>query len=199
MKIVALTGAGISKASGIPTFQEMGDLRQKLSRVYYRQNPKKFFETLVDMKMKCDKAKPNNAHISLAKYNIPIITMNIDGLHTKAGSTNVIEIHGNLDNVVCDNCSSVYNLEYTKENIYCPECDLVFDTNVVLYGDPITKYDKAMDLIMKADVLLVVGTSFQTSTAVELVKMAEKCDKEVEIINDDAEEYVEKYLEEKLS
>ncbi|HOG35314.1 MAG TPA: Sir2 family NAD-dependent protein deacetylase, partial [Petrotogaceae bacterium] len=100
-KILCLTGAGISKASGIPTFTEMEDIRIKLSRTYYRSNPDDFFSVLIKMKDNIESAQPNPAHIALARFKVPIVTMNIDGLHQKAGSTEVIELHGNLDFVEC--------------------------------------------------------------------------------------------------
>ena len=86
LDLVAITGAGISRASGIPTFVEMGDLREKLSRDYFRAQPEKFYEIILDIKRTVDRAQPNPAHRALAEYGVPVITMNIDGLHTRAGS-----------------------------------------------------------------------------------------------------------------
>ncbi|CCJ33470.1 MULTISPECIES: Sir2 family NAD-dependent protein deacetylase [Caloramator] len=76
MNLVALTGAGISKASGIPTFNEMGNLREKLSRSFFQNNPEEFYKILIEMKEKIERAEPNPAHIALAKYNVPIVTWN---------------------------------------------------------------------------------------------------------------------------
>lgn len=80
--LVAITGAGISKASGIPTFEDMGDLRNKLTRSYFNSHPEEFYQGLLAMKETIDRAEPNPAHLALVEYNIPVITMNIDGLHT---------------------------------------------------------------------------------------------------------------------
>ena len=94
LDLIAITGAGISKASGIPTFDEMGDLREKLSRDYFRAHPKDFYEIILDMKRNIDRAQPNAAHRALAEYRVPVITMNIDGLHTRAGSEGVLRSMG---------------------------------------------------------------------------------------------------------
>jgi len=88
MNLVALSGAGISKASGIPTFNEMGDIREKLSRAYFENNPDEFYKILIKIKEKIDRAEPNPAHIALAKYNVLIVTIYIDGLNKRAESKN---------------------------------------------------------------------------------------------------------------
>lgn len=194
MKLVALTGAGISKPSGIPTFEEMGDLRQKLSRDYFESNPENFYNILLKMKEKIDSAIPNPAHIALAKYDIPIITMNIDGLHKKALSKNVIEIHGNLEYVQCKKCKKTFDFNIVKKRIYCDECESLLQPNVVLYGDMIPLYLNAVELIATADELLVIGTSFYTSTSSDLVYIARNAGTKVTIMNEKAEEKVPEYL-----
>lgn len=167
--IIAFTGAGISKASGIPTFDEQGDLRTKLDRcfaTYHRKEFNKIMQQLVDT---CKAAEPNDAHKALAEYNIPVITMNIDGLHNRAGSQYVIEVHGNVEK-----------------------------NNVVLYGDPAPKYTEALDIIdrlSKEDILLIVGTSFYTSISSQIKYIAERNFAKVVIINDDAEHQVRDFLE----
>jgi len=194
--IVALTGAGISKASGIPTFVEMGDIREKLSRDYFRSYPQDFYDILINMKNTIDKAKPNDGHIALAEYEVPIVTMNIDGLHKKAGSEWVIEIHGNFEVVKCPNCGKTYEFDVVKESIYCQKCKGILEPNVVLYGDMIPKYMEAAKLIASADRLLVVGTSFYTSTAGQLCNIARLNGIKIDIINERAEVEVRKYLKE---
>ena len=167
--IIAFTGAGISKASGIPTFDEQGDLRTKLDRcfaTYHRKEFNKIMQQLVDT---CKAAEPNDAHKTLAEYNIPVITMNIDGLHNRAGSQYVIEVHGNVEK-----------------------------NNVVLYGDPAPKYTEALDIVYrlsKEDILLIIGTSFYTSISSQIKYTAERNLAKVVIINDDAEHQVRDFLE----
>ena len=98
MKIIALTGAGISKQSHIPTFMERPDVREKLFRSYAKRHPEEYNEVIQQLKANMNGAKPNDAHLALAEYKIPIITMNIDGLHRLAGS-DALELHGGLPDV----------------------------------------------------------------------------------------------------
>ena len=166
----ALTGAGISKAAGIPTFQEFPGITEKLSVAYKKAHPEEFNETMNTLK-----SNPTKAHISLAEYKIPIITMNIDGLHKAAGSDYVLEIHGN-----------------------------VYEDNVVLYGQQIHYADESLSLIYKCGLfcvdndikgsLLIVGTSMQTQFANYLAMIAENSSLSVKFINDNADEEVPKYL-----
>lgn len=168
--IIAFTGAGISKASGIPTFIEQGDLRNKLDRNFATCHPKEFQELMNQLLETCRKAEPNDAHYALAEYNIPVITMNIDSLHSRAGSKNVIEVHGSCEN-----------------------------NNVVLYGDTAPEYVNALDVVdklKKNDTLLIVGTSFYTSISYQIKYIAEFNDANVVIINENAETEVRKFLEE---
>lgn len=199
MKIAALTGAGVSKASGVPTFVEMGDLRDKLSRSYYNTHPVEFYQILNQMRAVTEKADPNPAHIALAEKHIPIVTMNIDGLHHKAGSTEeeVIEIHGSLRKVYCPKCNRWYPFSVTEESIKCKDCQkVILEPDIVLYGDSIPRLYDAIDLISKVDILLVVGTSFYTSTATYVSEAAKRAGVKVEIINENAEGLVPKFLEE---
>ncbi len=194
LNIAALTGAGISKPSGIPTFEDLGDIRDKLSRDYFLANPESFYKILIDMKKLIDKANPNPAHMALAEHNIPTVTMNVDGMHKKAGTKDLIEIHGNLEHVFCKKCLNKYGLFEVSKTIYCPKCKGLLHPNVVLYGDGIPEYYIAADLIKKADELIVIGTSFSTSTASNLVGEAEMSGIKVTVINSDAEIKVPAYL-----
>lgn len=197
-KIVAFTGAGISKASGIPTFQEMDGIREKLSIEYFMTNTKDFYNALLQMKANIDKALPNAAHQAIADYNIPVVTMNIDRLHKKAGSKLVIEVHGNLNYVFCLKCKKKFNLSYINESLYCDKCSGLLKPNVVLYGEMIQKYYEAIDVIGSADELLVVGTSFYTSTSTDMVGRAKRAGIKVKTVNMDAEKEVPKYLKSAL-
>ena len=153
MKIIAFTGAGISKSAGIPTFEETTGIKEKLSVKFKESNPKEFLEAINLLKQNVKDKEPTKAHKRLAKLQIPIITMNVDNLHTKAGSQNVIELHGN----------------YLQDNI-------------VLYGQEMHDSDKAIKLIQdtaksakenkEKAILLVIGTSMQTAFANILVLIA---------------------------
>lgn len=156
MRIIAFTGAGISKASGISTFMERPEVREKLYRSFAKQNPESYRETIHTLKNSVRNAKVNDAHQALFDYDIEIITMNIDGLHEKAGSP-VIALHGTLpDDEALAYCDQLYNLP-------------------VLYGDPAPNYAKAYELVGSmhtADVFLVIGASHHTAIANDLRNLA---------------------------
>ena len=98
--ILAFTGAGISQASGVPTFAEQPGIRDCLTRSYAIQHPAEYGRVITDMKKACDAAVPSDAHIALAEYDVPVITMNVDGLHQKARSRHILAIHGTLPDIV---------------------------------------------------------------------------------------------------
>lgn len=179
--VIAFTGSGISRESGIPTFEDMGDLRTKLSRDFATEHPEEYRAVISEMKDKVRDAQPNDAHIALAEYNIPIITMNIDGLHTKAGSKDVIEVHGVLpDDSELDYCDELYN-------------------KPVLYGDPAPMYSKAfmkIDSMEKNDILLVVGASTYSSVSNDIRYIAHSYGIEIIEIQDNASTKVRETLKE---
>ncbi|HZX45984.1 MAG TPA: Sir2 family NAD-dependent protein deacetylase [Clostridia bacterium] len=194
LDLVAITGAGISRASGIPTFVEMGDLREKLNRDYFRAHPDKFYKIILDMKRTIDRAQPNAAHRALAEYGVPVITMNIDGLHTRAGSEKVLEVHGNLDYVECLRCNTRHGYNEVEESIYCKKCGSIYEPNVVLYGDSIRYFYEAIELASSCSQVLVVGTSFYTSTVNVFVDSARMAGVKIHVINKDAEHKVPGFL-----
>lgn len=194
IELAVLTGAGVSKQSGIPTFAEMGSLREKLSRIYFERHPREFFDMLLSMKAVCDAAEPNEAHIAIARFNVPVITMNIDGLHLRAGSAGAIEIHGNLRDIYCMSCKSQYGYEVLAKGIRCPSCGGSLNPDIVLYGDMIPRLDEALKLASDAKRLLIVGTSFYTSTASYVADAARQAGASVDIINEDAAAKVPEYL-----
>lgn len=182
MKIIAFTGAGISKQSNIPTFMEKPEVREKLFRSYAQEHHEEYNEVIKQMKENMNGAKPNDAHIALAQYNIPIITMNIDGLHKKAGS-DALELHGGLpEDDEMDIAWSLYN-------------------KPVLYGDPAPNYSKAYALcysLKPGDVFIVVGCSYHTAIACDLRDVASYQGAKIIEIQEDAARNVRKVLEELL-
>ena len=173
--IIAFTGAGISKESGIPTFEEMDKdlkdnelgIRDKLTRSWAIQNPEEYKKTIDDMVKSFENAEPNDAHKALAEYKIPIMTMNIDGLHQKAGSEHVINMHGQLP-------------------------------DIVLYEDPAPNYQLAMDWVDKlrpGDIFFIIGTSFYTTISSTLKIMAQSTGARVFVLNKDAGTYVRAFIE----
>jgi len=195
-QLLAFTGAGISRESGVPTFAEMGDVREKLSRSFFLSNPCAFYSLTAEMCRTALNAEPNDAHIALAQWGTPIITMNIDGLHSRAGSREIIEIHGNMSEVHCPDCSSRYPFLQAEKNFRCPVCGQILEHDIVLYGDSLPHFDEAAALVAASDALLVVGTSFSTSTADYIVSMAHRHGLPVTLINDRAAERVRAFLNE---
>lgn len=182
MKIIAFTGAGISKQSNIPTFMERPDVREKLFRSYASKYPKEYNEVIKQLKANMKNARPNDAHLALADYHIPIITMNIDGLHKLAGSE-ALELHGGLPED--DEMEIAYSL-YNKP---------------VLYGDSAPNYQLAYEMVYSlkpGDIFLVIGCSFHTGISVDLREVAKRQGAKVIEIQEDAAHNVRKVLEELL-
>ncbi len=188
--IVFFGGAGVSTASGIKDFRGKNGLyREKdyptdlppeymLSIDLFKSNPKMFFDFYKD-KMNCLDAKPNVIHKYLAKLEKEkkleaIITQNIDGLHQKAGSKNVLEIHGTVYKNHCIDCGKSYSAEYVFNSKGIPKCSCggIIKPDFVLYGEQLpTSFVVAMDYINKADLLIVAGTSLTVEPAASLVRM----------------------------
>lgn len=178
---IGFTGAGISVESGIPPFTGAGGLWNKydpkfIELSFFYSNPKKSWEEM--HKIFFDSmgiAEPNKAHKVLAdleKKNIVkgIITQNIDGLHQAAGSKNVVEFHGTIHRLICTNCNLPYKTAETdlsQEVPKCPSCGGVLKPDFVFYGEGINKrnYDKANEMALKADLVIVVGTAGQVMPA----------------------------------
>ena len=188
--IVFFGGAGVSAASGIKDFRGKNGLyREKdyptdlppeymLSIDLFKSNPKMFFDFYKD-KMNCLDAKPNVIHKYLAKLEKEkkleaIITQNIDGLHQKAGSKNVLEIHGTVYKNHCIDCGKSYSAEYVFNSEGIPKCSCggIIKPDVVLYGEQLpASFVVAMDYINKSDLLIVAGTSLTVEPAASLVRM----------------------------
>ncbi len=184
-RIVALTGAGISAESGIPTFRGSGGLWEgypveKVATVEgFERDPELVWRFYDERRRNIAAAKPNDAHIVLAKmerlYDFWVITQNIDGLHQRAGSRNVVELHGNIWRVRCTECGRVgYNYEVPLKEIppRCEKCGGLLRPDVVWFGEPVYDIDKAYSLAENCDVMLVIGTSAQVYPAAYLPRLA---------------------------
>ena len=179
---IVLTGAGISTPSGIPDFRstdsglwEQYDPFEVASLSAFRYQPERFFKWMRPLVINMFDAIPNDAHIALAKleqsgYLKTIITQNIDSLHQRAGSKNVIEIHGSLKTLTCVSCFDQYNSDdfidtYLNDGTipHCPACNNVLKPDVVLMGEqlPITAWQKAQDASKKCDLMIVAGSSLE--------------------------------------
>ncbi len=183
MKIVAFTGAGISKQSNIPTFMEKPEVREKLFRSYANQHHQDYNDVIKQLKENMNDAIPNDAHKALFEYDIPVITMNIDGLHNQAGSV-ALELHGGLpEDHEMDVAWSLFN-------------------KPVLYGDPAPNYQKAYEMVYdldRGDIFLVIGCSFHTAIACDLRELAKKRGAQVIEIQDDAAGKVRHIVKELIS
>lgn len=177
-KIIFFTGAGISAESGIPTFQEQPGIRTKLTRSYAENNPEEFREIIRGMMDTCEKAQPNAAHYAIAELGCPVITMNVDGLHTRAGSKGGIEVHGTFP---------------TREELEAPDFVSGYK-GFVLYDDIAPKYDDAMKLVKSLDYgnshFIVVGTSFYTGISQKLYKLAKQKKAHIIVIDENAADRV---------
>jgi len=189
---VALTGAGISTESGIPDFRSPGGLWERVdpsefSIDRFLQNPARFWRLHREMKASGDfdlaSAKPNVAHHALARMEQLgiikcVITQNVDNLHQKAGSADVVEFHGNLLRAACMKCRSREPIEDVESRLAegedetprCGKCGGLVKPDAVFFGEAIPS--KALSIsqvqVQKCDLLLVVGTSLQVFPAAQI-------------------------------
>ena len=185
---VVLTGAGISAESGIPTFRSQGGLWVKYDPAVYasievfRKDPSKYWTLRGDFIRNYDSYQPNNAHLALADLEHMgivrgVITQNIDGLHKKAGSKNVIEIHGSLREIYCLRCGKEYRAPHIPDETppHC-SCGGVLKPNTVLFGEqlPLDALMKARSESMTCKIMLLVGTTAVVQTAASLPYLAKQ-------------------------
>lgn len=189
--IVFFGGAGVSTESGIPDFRSKDGLYNQhdiqfdkyepeylLSRECLYNNPKVFYE-FYRQKMDTRNIEPNITHKVLAKMEEigrlkAIVTQNIDGLHQKAGSKNVFEIHGTTQRNYCSKCKKEYHSDFlfdTKETIPKCECGGLIRPDVTLYGEnlPNDAVNGAVEAISNADMLIIGGTSLKVYPAANYI------------------------------
>lgn len=188
--IVFFGGAGVSTESNIPDFRSENGIYNSisdkkyapetmLSHSFFLNHTEEFYDFYKN-KMVYKEAAPNAAHFSLAKLEEAgrlkaVITQNIDGLHQKAGSQKVIELHGNVNRNYCLNCGKKFDLDYilnSPEIIpYCDSCGGLVKPDVVLYEEPLDMdvLKEAIDYVSKADVFIVGGTSLVVYPAANLI------------------------------
>ena len=179
-KIVFLTGAGISKESGIPTFRDAGDglwencnVQEVATHSAIVRNPDLVYKFINELRNKYKDCTPNEAHKLIAvlekDYEVVVITQNIDTLHEQAGSTNVVHLHGDLSKVrAIDN----YNLLFDYEEDITPESVIrghKVRPHIVLFGEEVPNIEIASNILCDADICVVIGTSFNVYPAANLV------------------------------
>ena len=185
-KIVFFGGAGVSTESGIPDFRSVDGLyRQKfdyppetiISHSFYLRNPEYFFRFYRE-KMLPLGFEPNVTHRVLARWEqegklSAVVTQNIDGLHQKAGSKRVYELHGSVLRNYCTLCGKFHSAEFVKETDGIPRCSCggIVKPDVVLYEEPLNgkTIEKSVAAIEGADLLIVAGTSLTVYPAAGLI------------------------------
>lgn len=186
-RIVFFGGAGVSTESGIPDFRSADGLynqkykyppEQIISHSFFTRNPEEFYRFYRD-RMIYPGAKPNAAHLKLAELEragklTAVITQNIDGLHTAAGSRNVIELHGSVHRNYCMNCGKFHGLDAITGSTGVPKCECggIIKPDVVLYEEPLDDscINRAITAIAEADVLIIGGTSLAVQPAAGLIR-----------------------------
>lgn len=185
-KIVFFGGAGVSTESGIKDFRSVDGLyAQKfdyppetiISHSFYQKNPEYFFRFYKE-KMLPLGFSPNVTHEVLARWEeegrlLAVVTQNIDGLHQKAGSKKVYELHGSVLRNYCTKCGKFYSAEYVQQSEGVPRCDCggIVKPDVVLYEEPLNQsvVEKSVQAIAQADLLIVAGTSLTVYPAAGLI------------------------------
>lgn len=185
-KIVFFTGAGVSTESNIPDFRSVDGLYNQqydyppekiISHSFFENNPKEFYRFYKN-RMIYPNAKPNAAHLKIAEFEqkgkaLAIVTQNIDGLHQKAGSKNVYELHGTIQKNYCERCHKFYDLDYIINSRSIPICDCggIIKPDVVLYEEPLDEkiLYGAINTIRQADCLVICGTSLVVYPAAGLI------------------------------
>ena len=189
-RIVFFGGAGVSTESGIPDFRSVDGLYKQqyseppeeiLSHHYFMTHPEEFFRFYRN-KMLYPDAEPNAAHKRLAQWEdeghlIAVVTQNIDGLHQKAGSKKVYELHGSVLRNHCMRCRKGYDLQYIMKSKGVPRCDCggIIKPDVVLYEEGLDEQTirGAVSAISRADVLIIGGTSLAVYPAAGFVNYFE--------------------------
>ncbi len=186
--IVFFGGAGVSTESGIPDFRSATGIyfekgrynpEEVVSRDFFLRHTEYFYDFFFN-KMVYQSACPNACHKKLVELEKSgklkaIITQNIDGLHQKAGSKNVIELHGNVNSYYCTKCFQKYSIDDIIEERpipHCKKCGAILHPDVVLYGEGLDQQNimDAIDYIMKADCLIIGGTSLIVNPAASLIR-----------------------------
>lgn len=191
--LVVFTGAGISVPSGIPDFRspstglwQKNDPMQVASLSAFLYHPDRFFAWLKPLLQTVSQAVPNSAHTNLATLQAAgkvaaLVTQNIDTLHQQAGSKDVLPLHGTLEKLRCLHCSTTfpaeqYLVDFLQQYILpsCPQCSRYLKPDIVLFEEmlPMEIWTQAEEEMVRADVILVAGTSLDVTPASHLPHLA---------------------------
>jgi|TARA_B110000914_G_scaffold114807_1_gene100384 NAD-dependent deacetylase len=197
--IVVLTGAGISAESGLGTFRDSEGLWEKYkiddvaTEKAFLKNPALVLEFYNIRRKQLLNSFPNDAHFALnklkEKYNLSILTQNIDDLHERSGNTDIIHLHGKLreSRSVIDN--KIYSIKGSELNIgdYCEQGGQL-RPNVVWFGEAVPNMDLAIDKVIQASIFIIIGTSLNVFPAASLIDYATKA-KRIIIIDPNSSNY----------
>lgn len=202
--VVAFTGAGISTPSGIPDFRSQSsslwnrsDPMKVASLTSFRRTPQIFFDWLRPLARQISQAQPNPAHQALSNLEQAgilkaIITQNIDGLHQRAGSRTVLEVHGSMTSLTCLAChtsyaSAAFYGPFIQDGTLprCPQCQSILKPDIVLFEEqlPMDTWHTAEKHSMEADVFLVAGSSLKVMPAAGLLGYAVQNNAAIVIVN----------------
>jgi len=188
-KIAVLSGAGISVNAGIPDFRgKQGIYTLKKFSVdifdidYFFEDPKPFYDFARAIYPILEKAQPTFTHRFFTdleqSHSVCTITQNIDLLHEKANSTNIIHLHGNIKDSYCTNCGKYFSLEEMKKLIFesviprCDECGGLIKPNIVFFGESVIDFDKAVKCVSDSEIFFALGTSLEVYPANMLLEYA---------------------------
>ncbi|MGB0838400.1 MAG: SIR2 family NAD-dependent protein deacylase [Flavobacteriaceae bacterium] len=183
-KVVVLSGAGISAESGLKTFRDSNGLWEefKIEEVAsiegWKANPKKVLDFYNARRIQAQKAQPNRAHQFFAElekdYDLTIITQNVDDLHERGGSSDVLHLHGTLNHYKCT--QGCHHGALKNDLNLASKCPSGYQLrpDIVWFGEEVPAYAKAIELVRKCDLLIIVGTSLQVYPAANLAFQAER-------------------------
>ena len=192
MKIVVLSGAGMSAESGIKTFRDHDGLweNHRIEDVAtpqaWHKNPELVTQFYNERRVQLAEVLPNEGHYALKeleqKHEVVVITQNVDDLHERAGSSNIIHLHGELTKMR-NNLNEVFHVGYkwVNYNEKCPK-GLILRPHIVWFGEEVPLINKAAEITKTADLLLVIGTSLEVYPAAGLVNEVNKST-EIVLIN----------------
>lgn len=197
--IVVFTGAGVSAESGLPTYRSGENALWSAEKFEKFANPRGYrahlpasYQWYRERALAAAAAQPNQAHLAIVRLatlvpEFVVVTQNVDGLHVRAGSHDVIELHGHLREARCDACERRISWSDVPADPVCPGCGGMLRPDVVMFEETLSEanLDRARDAASRCDVLLSVGTSNQVWPAKELPPIAQESGAWVVIVNTD--------------
>jgi len=201
----AFTGAGISVESGIPPFRGPQGLWSKYDPIvldlgYFHKHPLESWKVIKEIFYDFfGKAKPNAAHSALAGMQKAgflknIITQNIDNLHQEAGSSEVIEFHGNSHALICTHCGKTFGIQdisLEQLPVNCDVCGALVKPDFIFFGEgiPVKAYEESLEAAQKADVFLVIGTTGESMPAGQIPVIAKQNGAKIIEVNTETSNY----------